>query len=113
MISISSGFCWGRGRGNVLPSWMTSNDQLPAPGSGAPIGLGGDSGGPIQSVEDALAVLEAYGVKHSKREKKAKKHKSRDKKMSSKHRKEKDRHRHKKRRHRRGSSGNSSDSGSH
>lgn len=108
----------GRGRGNVLPSWMTSNDQLPAPGSGAPTGVGGDSLGPIQSVEDALAVLEAYGVKHAKKDKK---HRSKDKKKSSKHRREKKdrqgskdrhRHRHKKRRHRHQSSGSSSSSDS-
>lgn len=75
--------CRGRGRGNILPSWMTAGPgEAPgAPGSGA-------GSGPIRSVEDALAVLEAHGVKHRSKDKKHKKHKHK-KEKKSKHKKEK------------------------
>ncbi|KAL6779060.1 hypothetical protein ACKKBF_B18930 [Auxenochlorella protothecoides x Auxenochlorella symbiontica] len=77
----------GRGRGNVLPAWMTGESKVPgsAPSTSTP-----REGGGISSIEDALAVLERLGGKHGKRDKKHKKDKSDKKdKKDKKHKKDK------------------------
>ena len=64
---------------------MTTGPGEPPSAPGSLVGAAADGGGPIESVEDALAVLEAYGVKHQKNSKKHHKHH----KKKSKHKKEK------------------------
>lgn len=105
----------GRGRGAVVPAWMTQGGAAAAaaPGSGGggqqPPAAAGPAGGPT-SIEEAMAIVQAAlaGKQHKKKHKKEKSKKHKKEKKSSSSRK----HRHKSHRRRSGAGSGSSDSSS-
>lgn len=106
----------GRGRGAVMPAWLTQSGGLggSAPGSG-----GGARGeGKIASVADALQFMKQYNEQHTKKKKKSKKEKKEKKKKEKVKKKDKTTKHHSKQhasrdRHRKSTTSSSTSEDSH